>query len=50
MLFVQLEQRHTLHIAKRFIGRLQGSLLHGVRGNRFIPVHIYKIAHLRGLR
>ncbi len=30
MLFVQLEQRHALHIAKRFIRGLQGRLLHGV--------------------
>ena len=49
MLFVQLEQRHALHIAKRFIRRLQGRLLHGVRGNRFVPVDINQVAHLLGL-
>lgn len=49
MLFVQLEQRHALHIAKRFIRRLQGRLLHGVRRNRFVPVDIHQIAHLLGL-
>lgn len=49
MLFVQLEQRHALHIAKRFIRGLQGRLLHGVRGNRFIPVHVHQITHLLSL-
>lgn len=46
MLFVQLEQRHTLHIAKRFIRCLQGCLLHGVGGDRFVPVNVNQITHL----
>lgn len=49
MLFVQLEQRHALHIAKRFIRRLQGRLLHDVRGNCRIPVNVHKVTHLRSL-
>ena len=40
MLSVQLEQGHALHIAKRFIRCLQRGLLHGVRGDRCVPVHI----------
>ena len=50
LLFIQLEQRHTLHIGKRFISRLQRSLLHGVVGNRRVPVHIHQVTHLLRLR
>ena len=49
MLFVQLEQRHALHIAKRFIRRLQGRLLHGVRRNHRVPVNVHQVTHLLSL-